>query len=342
MPPVSIKEVAARAGVSRATVSRVLNTSTYALVAAPTRERVLQVAVELGYHPNAVARGLAGKPMNSVGVVLAYILPSVTSDPYLGPVLDGILDKNKRLHQKTVLFTENDWNEAHRNLPIYCDGHCDGLILVIPHIENKVIPALKGKDIPFVVIGDSHNDPAVTMVDVDNVEIAYQAVTYLIAQGHTRIAALCGNAEFASSEQRLEGYRRAMRQAGIAVNESLVMPGEYWEWSGRENAEALMDRPQGERPTALFCSNGRIALGALHALEEMHIRVPTDVSLIALSENVELAGTNPPCTVVQMPLRQIGEQAVESLLAQIRESRSAGEKTLLPGSLVIRASVARL
>src|SRR6185437_6406498 len=178
---------------SRATVSRVLNGSTASLVAEATRERVRQAAIELGYHPSAVARGLAGKPMNTVGVVLAYILPSVTADPYLGPVLDGILDVDKRWHQKTVLFAENDWEEAYRSLPMYRDGHCDGLILVIPRMDSLLVPALQQSDLPFVVIGYSREDSDITVVDVDNVGIAREAVTYLIAQGHRRIAALCGN-----------------------------------------------------------------------------------------------------------------------------------------------------
>ncbi|HZT42253.1 MAG TPA: LacI family DNA-binding transcriptional regulator [Chthonomonadaceae bacterium] len=340
MASISIHDVAVRAGVSRATVSRVLN-GTEALVAPKTRERVLKVAQELGYHPNAVARGLAGKPMNTIGVVLAYILPSVTSDPFLGPVLDGILDKNKRRRQKTVIFTENDWQEALENLPTYCDGHCDGLILVIPRSDSPIVHALQKRRLPFVIVGDYREDPNLTVIDSDNVSAAYTAVQALAQQGHRRIAILCGNREFASRGQRLEGYRRALAEAGLPYDESLVMTGEYWEWSGAENTEALMRRPPSERPTALFCSNGRIAIGALQALESLQIAVPDEVSITAIAETPDIATLRQPLTAVQMPLRLIGECAVECLLDQIHAGVPAGEKILLPGELVVRGSVAR-
>lgn len=340
MASVSIREVAERAGVSRATVSRVLNRSTEALVAQPTRDRVRQVAAELGYHPNAVARGLAGKPMNTVGVVMAYILPSVTSDPYLGPVLDGILDSNKRHHQKTVLYTVNDWEEAYADLPTYCDGHCDGLILVIPRSDAALVPALQHRHIPFVVIGDSREDPTISVVDVDNVAIAQEAVAYLLSQGHRRIAALCGNHEFSSSAERLEGYRRAHQQAAISWDETLICPGEYWEWSGEENAYLLMKLPEAQRPTALFCSNGRIAVGAMRALKELQVPVPEAVSVIALSEGPELAYVMPAITAVQMPLRQVGARAIETLLGQAQGNEPLGQKVRLSGELIVRASVA--
>ncbi len=346
MSTISIRDVAARAGVSRATVSRVLN-GTDTLVAAATRERVLSVVRELEYHPRAVARGLAGKPMNTLGVVLAYILPSVTSDPVLGPVLDGILDMNKRRHQKTVIFTANDWQEALLDLPTYCDGHCDGLILVIPSLDSDIVQALKRKRLPFIVVGEYREDPEVTVVDSDNVELAYSVVHHLTDQGHRRIAALCGNRDLASNGQRLEGYRRALAGAGIPYDKTLVMPGEYWEWSGQENAELLMRFPPEARPTALFCSNGRIALGALRALDNLGVQVPRDVSVAAISETVEISTARLPLTAAQMPLRRVGARAAEILLDQIQPERShvltpIGTKVLLPGELVIRDTVAPL
>jgi LacI family transcriptional regulator len=340
MPSISIREVALRAGVSRATVSRVLNKSTASLVAEPTRERVRQAAIELGYHPSAVARGLAGKPMNSLGVVLAYILPSVTADPFLGPVLDGILDISKRRHQKTVIFAEDGWDQAFHNLPIYLDGHCDGLILVIPRSDSAIVSALKRKKRPFVIVGDYREDSDVTVVDVDNVAIAHRAVVYLVEQGHRRIAILCGNRELASSSQRWEGYRRALAEADIPYDPALVLPGEYWEWSGYENAETLMRLPLAQRPTALFCTNGRIALGTLRALETMGIPVPQAVSVTAICETADIATARLPLTAMQVPLRLVGERAAESLLDQIHAGVTAGDKILLPGELVVRESVA--
>lgn len=339
MRPISIRDVAVRAGVSRATVSRALN-GTDALVAEPTRDRVRQVAQELGYHPNAVARGLAGKPMNTIGVVLAYILPSVTADPFLGPVLDGILDIDKHRHQKTVIFAEDGWDRAFENLPVYCDGHCDGLVLVIPRTDSEIVPALKGRRLPFVLVGEFRQDPDVTVVDADNVCLAYDATQCLIQQGHRRIAMLCGNRELTSSEQRRAGYRHAFADAGIPLDESLVTEGVYWEWSGYENTEELMRRSVPERPTALFCSNGRIANGAVRALNDLGLSIPAEISVSAIAETNDIATAVQPLTASQMPLRRIGERAVEELLSQIHGGVAPGRKILLPGELVHRASVA--
>lgn len=339
MPSVSIREVAKRAGVSRATVSRVLNRSTELLVAAETRERVRRVAVELGYHPSAVARGLAGKPMNTIGVVMAYDLPSVTSDPYLGPVLDGILEANKRRHQKTVLFTEDDWESALRNLPVYCDGHCDGLLLITPRMDSEIVPAMMRGDRPFLLVGDSREDDDLSCVDVDNVAIARDLVSQLLLAGHRRIAILCGNSDFTSNGQRLAGYRQALEQAGVPCDERLVIPGQYWEWSGRENTERLMQLPAEVRPTGLFCSNGRVVLGALQALKSLGLHVPNDVSVVTIDDNEEVCEARPPLTSAKLPLRMVGERAVESLLGQIHEGVEVGNRYLLSAQLIVGQSV---
>jgi LacI family transcriptional regulator len=211
---------------------------------------------------------------------------------------------------------------------------------VIPRSDSHIVEALKPRSLPFVVVGQSHHDPDVTMVDADNVALAYNAVRHLTQQGHRRIAALCGNSELASNAQRLEGYRSALAEAHIAYDEALVLPGVYWEWSGRDNTETLMSRPASQRPTALFCGNGRIALGAMQALESLGIAVPREISITAVSETAAISTARIPLTASQMPLRLIGERAVESLLDQIHTGKPAGEKICIPGELVIRESVA--
>lgn len=339
LKPVSIREVAQHARVSRATVSRVMSGAEVA-IAAVTRERVLRAAEDLGYFPNAVARGLAGKPMNTVGVVLAYKLPSVTSDPFLGPVLDGILAQSKNRRQKMVLFAEDGWNEALDNVPTYCDGHCDGLILVIPRSDSALPEELLSRRVPLVVLGEHRDDPHITTVDADNTGMAYSAVRCLVLEGHRRIAMLGGNREFSSNSQRLEGYRRALTEAGIEVDESLILPGEYWEWSGQERTETILRIPRSRRPTALFCSNGRIAVGALQAIQAAGLRVPEDMSLTAVCETPEIATALFPLTAAQARLRQIGERAVTELLAQTLGHQQPGAKVLVPGDMFVRQSVA--
>ena len=339
--PISIRQVAERAGVSRATVSRVLNGDTEALVALPTRQRIRAVAHEMGYHPSAVARGLAGKPMNSLGVVLAYDLPSVTSDPFLGPALDGILKFNKSQHQKTVLFAEDDWGAVQKNLPIYLDGHCDGLILVIPRTDTPMIAALKNSGRPFIVLGDSREEPEVSFVDSDNFACAKIATTLLLEAGHRRVAILNGNTELQSSRQRLEGFLAAHREAGIAIDERRIVSGEYWEDSAYFGAGVAMALPKAIRPTALFCSNGRIAVGAMRWLNERNIRVPDEFSLSALSESATVLATLPVRgSGVVLPILDIGYEAARQVWSQIHQDVPAGTTVLLPGQRADGDSIA--
>ncbi len=338
--PISIRQVAERAGVSRATVSRVLNGETEALVAPLTRDRIRSIASDMGYHPSAVARGLAGKPMNSLGVVLAYDLPSVTSDPFLGPVLDGILQFNKTEHQKTVLFAEASWEEALANLPIYCDGHCDGLIVVIPRSDTVLLAALSRSSLPFVTLGDSRSEADISFVDADNKNCALLAVRPLLEAGHTRVAMLNGNSELLSSAQRLEGFQAAHREAEIAVDPQRIIEGEYWEESAYYGTGVAMNLPASVRPTAFFCANGRIAVGTMHWLDDHGVRVPEEVSVSALSESAEmLARCSVAVNGVLLPVRSMGYEAAKQVWSQIHHAVPAGAQLLLPGQLVEGRSI---
>jgi LacI family transcriptional regulator len=342
----SIREVAAAANVSLSTVSKVLNNRTDVHISPATRERVRNAAQRIGYHPSAIARGLAGMRMNTLGLIMAYDQESVTADPYLGPCLDGILDINKQRHQKTVLFTENGWDDALANLPSYCDGHCDGLMLIIPRLDSAIIGALKARrsPVPFILVGDSREDEGVVCVDVDNVRAAREAVAYLIALGHRRIAAFCGNADFCSSAQRLEGYRRALEEAGIPYDSDLVLPGEYWGGFGRENVNRLLDRFTGDRaaesPTAIFCFNDRIAAGTLEALAERGISVPDEMSVMGFDDISGAATMTPPLTTVRQNVREVGRLAAATLLDLINGTIAPGHRTWADTEIVIRGSTA--
>lgn len=339
----SIRAVAEAAQVSPGTVSKVLNNRVDAQVSAATRERIHAAAREVGYHPSAIARGLAGKRMNSVGLVMAYHQASVTADSYLGPCLDGVLHINKLRRQKTVLFTEDTWEAALEHLPAYCDGHCDGLMLIIPRIDSAIVEALKARQpqVPFLLVGDSRDDGNVAWVDVDNKEAARAAVAHLLGLDHRRIAAFCGNADFCSSGQRLVGYEAALADADIAPNPDYIFAGEYRQGWGRANALAFLDRFENrehERPTAIFCFNDSIASGVLDAFEERAIRVPDDISVIGFNDAPQAAQTRPALTTVRQSTRLIGERAAQTMLGLIDGSLASGHHETVPVELILRAS----
>ena len=338
---VSIYEVATKAKVSIATVSRVLNGGSAAKVAPATERRVREAVRSLDYYPSGVARGLARGRMNTIGLVLYYEQPSVTSDPYLGPCLDGILTVHKREHQNTVLFTKSSWEEALEHLPSYCNGYCDGLLLLVPHTDSVIVEALAGRDLPFLLVGDSRDDPNLLCVDVDNVNAGREAVRYLIGLGHRRIAAFCGNAIFSSNGQRLQGYRMALKEADSVVDESLILPGSYFEThdSGYRNMQAVLERPVSDWPTAIFCFNDTIALGTLRALRERGIVVPAEMSVIGFDDIPAAAVCQPTLTTMRQPIHALGERAAELLLARINGT-TAEHKELLPAEVVVRESTA--
>jgi len=339
----SIREVAREANVSLSTVSKVLNGRTDAKFAAATRERVFAAASRVGYHPNAVARGLARKRMDAVGVVMAYDQPSVTSDPYLGACLDGILKVNKERRQKTVLFTEDSWDEALRHVPSYLDGHCDGLLLIIPRTDSAIVEELAGRSSCFVLVGDSRDDDRLVTVDVDNVAAARRMVRHLIKLGHTRIAAFGGNHDFLSNAQRMEGYRQALAAAGIPWREEYVFPGEYFPGHGYNNVGLLLGMFEGrpaERPTAIFCFNDAIARGAVDGLRAAGIRVPEEFSVVGFDDSAHAVSSEPHITTMRHDIRRVGERAAEALLDCIDGGLGPGARVYIPAELVERATAA--
>jgi LacI family transcriptional regulator len=335
----TILDVAKASGVSPATVSYVLNNGPRTVRPA-TRERVLLAIQQLGYEPNAVARGLRRKRMDTFGIVLPHPNTDLITSPYFGPVMDGILRVAMQKQQNTTIFTGAAWSDAERSLPIYCDGRCDGLILLSPPVGSAIVPGLAAKNVPFVLLSDASDDPGVSSVDVDNVGAAKKLVRYLIQQGHRRIAILCGNQQSRSAAQRFQGYRLALEEQGIPFIPSLALSGQYAPASGYENALELARRPDECRPTALFCSNDEIALGAYRALEESGLRIPEDVSVVGFDDIASAADYRPPLTTVRQPLEQLGERATRLLLGQIEEGVPRGRKETLCTRLILRESVA--
>jgi DNA-binding LacI/PurR family transcriptional regulator len=335
----SIREVAREANVSLSTVSKVLNAKPNAKFAPATRERVIAAAKRVGYHPNAIARGLSRKRMETIGVIMAYDQVSVTTDPYLGACLDGILHVSKQRRQKTVIFTEDSWDDTLPNLPSYCDGHCDGLLLIIPRTQSEIVFALEARnDVPFVLAGDGPESDTLTSVNVDNTAGAEEAVAHLISLGHRKIAAICGNAELRSNTQRLEGYRKALEAAEIPWRPEYLFSGHYLIQDGYDNATQLLERfpdPQ-DRPTAIFCLNDSIARGACDALLEAGIVIPDQMSVIGFDNSINAVSRLPFLTTIHQDVRGVGESAVRVLLGLINDEIQPGYKELLPASLVVR------
>lgn len=333
----NIKDVAKASGVSKTTVSYVLNNGPR-YVSPSTRARVLEVMHNLNYHPSGVARGLSRKRMNTIGVVTLASVSSPLLDPYYLPIINGIIDAATPEMQSVTLFNGNVWDLEHSRFPIFCDGRCDGLLIFIPPEGNPVIPVLKDQRIPFVVLNESGNDPEVSSIDIDNVYVSCEMVTYLISKGHRRIACFAGSLGLHFGRERLEGYRLALGKAGIPFDPKLVMPCERGFAAGYEKARGEF-ASFSQRPTAIFASEDMIALGAMTGLAEQGIRVPTDVSVVGIDYIEDAKKSTPPLTTMSQHLNRLGETAVDMLMELIASGGTKILKCVQPTELVIGGTV---
>ncbi len=338
----TIRDVAERCGLSAMTVSAVLNNRP-GFAAPETRARVLRVVEEMGYQPNAVARSFRRQRMNTLGVVMSHDQKlSLTSDRYFSPVLDGIFKANKQHQQKTLIITEDTAEAVQQNLLGYADGHCDGLIFILPLLPSDAFLPLLKRQIPLVLIGESRPEEELSVVDLDNVQAAFNAVGHLTQRGHRKIAYFSGNERLLSAHQREAGYRQAFAAGGIPVEERWVLPGKYQIDSGYERMRFLCGLPKELRPTAVFCADDYIAQGARQALAELGVPMPEGMSLVGINDNQDVSTREPGLTTIRQPLHLFGKRAVEIALRQIDKKSSAGEKILIRGELIVRGSVAPL
>lgn len=339
--PISIREVAARAGVSLGTVSKVLNDSATAQIASGTRDRVRRAAADLGYHPSAVARALVRKQMDTIGVVLPRGTASPVRHPFFASLFDGVLQAAAAHHQNTTIFTGVQWQDADHSLRLYRDGRCDGLILFFQLPESDIVSALVEAQMPLVLVDDVRDDPRVTCVDVDNVRAAREMTEYLIEIGHHRIALFCEAPFLNYVAPRREGYLQAMRFAGVPVDPvdpDLVLYEKYGELE--EQITRLLTLPTEKRPTAVFCTGDSLAGMVLQTAVRCGLSVPRDLSVAGFNDDGSADRQFPPLTTMRQPYAQIGEYAVTLLLEQIQNISTRGQRKFLTAELITRDSTA--
>jgi LacI family transcriptional regulator len=332
----TIKEVAARSGVSVATVSNVLQNKSH-LYSPETAERVWQAVRELGYRPSSVARSLIRQRTDTIGVILEE-RQELVLDPYVMSVLEGILEytapRNYPIKIISMLYQQSpDSFLAHVD-----DGSVDGVVLVAPRTYSAALQWVLEADIPAVVIGSTPPDTPLPCVDVDDTTAIYQAVRWLIELGHRRIGHIAGPQTQWSAKRRLQAYYQAMRDAGIEVKPNWVAEGRYTPPSGKEAMEQLL---QVVPPlTAVVCGNDWMAMGAMEAIYQSGLRIPEDISLIGFDDIDTAQWVTPPLTTLRQPAQQIGAKAAELLVNQIETGKRGSEIALFSAEMVVRQSVA--
>ncbi|HVK06254.1 MAG TPA: LacI family DNA-binding transcriptional regulator [Armatimonadaceae bacterium] len=335
----TLQDVAREAGVSAMAVSVVLNGARSATrVSDATRVRIEEAAARLSYRPNAAARGMKRRRMDTIGVVAVV-------NGYLLDVLGGILEAASARGQNTTVFSVSDWQADERRILGFCDGRVDGVVLAGPHLTPDFAATL-GRHAPFVAVHPAELHAHVWRVDVDNAGGAYAVVRHLIALGHRRIAHLAGPLRQAGARERLDGYRRALAGEDIPYDERLVAEAFFTSHDGRTATARLLDAVAAEQVppfTAVFCANDASAVGCLEALAERGLRVPEDVSVAGFDDAFLARMTIPQLTTARQPFGELGRRAVEMLLAQIEANAAPSDvsRTEVVGAeLVVRASTA--
>jgi LacI family transcriptional regulator len=339
--PVSQIEIARIAGVSRTTVSFVLNNVRGKNISEETRQRVVAAAREFGYTPDEAAVDTATSRDGAISLFVAHS-DSVFSDAYILRLLEGmgpVLNKARRgLRVVQFRVSRNDYLETARR-----NGY-EGVLLLNTHVDDPGIAPLEESGLPFVVIG-SLPDARLAQVDIDNAEAARKVGEYLLSLGHRDIAVVAHAPEaFLAVRARLQGFLGALRDAGIELPPERIAFAHFTEESGYAATKSLLERGQArsgarsERPTALFATNDMVAYGALRALDEAGLAVPEDVSVAGFDDDYMSRYTNPPLTTMTLPAEGIGRIAAESLLWALDGKPPRAGTRLLPTSLTIRRS----
>lgn len=332
MPQLTIEDIAGLAGVSRSTVSRVLNH--HPSVRPDVRDRVWQVINERGYAPQAAARNLVKQRTHIIGVL--FPRSASLTNPIFAAISQGIGQTCAQLGYMAMLSLGlRDMEEAVL-LNMLRSRHFDGIILISSDANDLLPLILKETGVPYTRIGHDPETEDLKWVDVDNVEGAYKAVSYLTALRHQRIAIIKGPALEVCTAPRYAGYRQALQEAGLAFDPDLVGEGDWSHTSGYQAMQQFLQLTS--PPTAVFSTNDMMAAGALHALYEHSLVVPRDISLVGFDDVPQTSIIIPPLTTICQPSAELGAQATEMLIEQLENDDCQPAHVILPTSLVVRQS----
>jgi DNA-binding LacI/PurR family transcriptional regulator len=325
----TIKDVAKEAGVSVMTVSRVINHKDY--IADKTRVKVEKALKKLNYMPNMNARNLVTNKTDFLGIVVPDI-----SNPFFGDLVKAA-EKIAKERGYSIILGDSDGDPEAENgyIEAFRSRMCDAIILVAPRIDDQKIRELS-KAIPLVLVDRMISDDDIIQVYLDNAEGAYSAVTHLINLGHTRIGFIMGPENVPNTYRRKVGYVKALADHGIAVDEQLIVQGDFVTETGERAFSELIKLPQ--RPTAVFGSNDLMAFGFVRAANEAGYSVPGDFSVVGFDDVYLSAMMEPGLTTVKYPIIQMGKQAINVLLDSLSTKETVNLRANLKHELIIRRS----
>lgn len=332
---VSIKDVARLAGVSTATVSRAL--ANPEKVAKTTREKVDRAVSESGYVANTLARNFRRKRTN----IVLVLVPDI-SNPFFSGIIRGI-ERIALRHQYRILLGDTQYEAAREKAyaSLVSQRQADGIIglgMSIPFYYRKGRKTIDPKWPPFIMACEYDGQIPVPSVRIDNHRAAEDATRHLIALGHKNIAFINGPSASPLCRDRLSGFQHALSSSGLGSLKEWIRNGDFSLESGRSSMSAILQSHR--KPSAIFCANDEMAIGAMLSAREHGLDIPDDLSIIGFDDISFSAYTQPPLTTVRQPRERIGERAMEMMLTALNNPKSRPQHVILEHELIIRESTA--
>jgi len=329
----TIKDVALHAKVSVATVSHVVNDTRF--VSEATRLRVQQAIEELRYVPSALARSLKSNRTHTVGMMIPN-----NSNPYFAEIIRGIEDTCYDAGFNVILCnSDDDPLKQSTYVRLLSEKQVDGLIVLSSGSDVELLDTLRTATMPQVVVDREIDELAADLVEVNHEAGGLLATQHLLQLGHRRIACIAGPQTLSSARQRVQGYLRALHEAGVAVDDRLMRSSDFTSAGGHAAMSSLLDvASPADRPSAVFASNDLMAIGAICAAAADGLRIPDDLSVIGFDDIALAAFSNPPLSSIVQPKHATGVLAAQLLLKRIAQPDRELQRAILQPTLVVRHS----
>ena len=337
---VTSQDVADLAGVSRTTVSLVLNDVEGIHISPKTRKKVRDAAEKLGYIPNATAQALATRRARAIGLVMTRSPHHIASDTFLPQILVGLLDIVKQQKLRLLIEAVDAEHQDRVYLELARAKHIDGMILLTPRIDDIGLKKLENVDTSIVLMGNLA-DSDLCSVEVNNYLAGKQAVQYLIGLGHTNIACISNApSSYKAATDRIQGYKDALITAGITPNDALIQHADFDPQSGFACMQTLLS--SGKKFTAVFIASDNVAMGAKSALREAGLNIPDDISIVGFDDIPWAQYADPPLTTIRLPAQELASEACLVLLDLMKGAEPEERNLVLETELVVRQSCREL
>lgn len=326
----TIYDIAKAAGVSIATVSKVINET--GRISAETRERVKEIMQEMDYQPSVVAAALTGKSTFTIGLLIPDL-----ANPFYAEIARAVEDRGQELGFNLVMCsTDNKPSKEAQYISLLKQKKVDGIIVSTGFSEEALLQSLIEQHIPIALLARDMPSLEADSVKVDDAWGGYRAVSHLIELGHRRIAVIAENLKLANMRERVQGYCRALSEADIPFDDELVEVSDFSAEGAKDCAYRLLERPK--PPTAIFACNDLLATGVIRAARELGLTIPWDLSVVGFDDIAVAEIVDPPLTTINQPIARMGRQVIDLLVEEIRGQKRIPRKVVLTPELVIRQS----